>query len=102
MLEKASAKSLKYIIYSSFGIALLMFVALSSYALGFWYGSRCILGTKDCPRNISRQDYTAGDVLVVFFTVVMSGFNLSQLAPAFKKISEGQQAASRIFEIIDR
>lgn len=32
----------------------------------------------------------------------MSGFNLSQLTPAFKKISEGKQAASRIYKIIDR
>ena len=32
----------------------------------------------------------------------MAGFNLSQLTPAFKKIVEGQQAAARIYEIIDR
>jgi ABC-type multidrug transport system fused ATPase/permease subunit len=32
----------------------------------------------------------------------MSGFNISQLTPAFKKISEGKQSAIRIFEIIDR
>jgi len=32
----------------------------------------------------------------------MAGFNLSQLTPAIKKISEGRVAANRIFEIIDR
>lgn len=32
----------------------------------------------------------------------MGGFNLSQLTPAFKKISEGRQAAARIFSVIDR
>jgi len=32
----------------------------------------------------------------------MAGFNLSQLTPSIKKIAEGRQAASRIFEIIDR
>lgn len=75
---------------------------LASYALGFWYGSKCILNTENCPQNVSKQDYSAGDVLVVFFSVVMGGFNISQLTPAFKKISEGRQAAARIFEVIDR
>lgn len=32
----------------------------------------------------------------------MGGFNLSQLTPAFKKIAQGQQAAGRIYAIIDR
>lgn len=75
---------------------------LLSYSLGFWYGSKCVLGTRDCPPEISKQTYTAGNVLVVFFSVVMGGFNLSQLTPAFKKIAEGRQAAARIFNVIDR
>jgi len=70
---------------------------LASYSLGFWYGSKCILNTNDCPSDVSKQNYTAGNVLVVFFSVVMAGFNLSQLTPAFRKISEGRQAAARIF-----
>ena len=32
----------------------------------------------------------------------MAGFNLSQFAPTLKKISEGKQAAKRIYAIIDR
>ena len=84
------------------GIGGIFLVMLASYSLGFWYGSRCILNTSNCPSDISRQKYTAGDVLVVFFSVVMAGFNLSQLTPAFKKIVEGQQAAARIYHIIDR
>lgn len=32
----------------------------------------------------------------------MSGFNLSQLTPAIKKITEGRVAAARIFKLIDR
>jgi hypothetical protein len=59
----------------------------ASYSFGFWYGSKCILNTENCPKSISKQTYTAGSVLVVFFSVLMSGFNLSQLTPAFKKIS---------------
>jgi ATP-binding cassette subfamily B (MDR/TAP) protein 1 len=50
----------------------------------------------------SGRKYTAGDVLVVFFSVLMAGFNLTQLTPSLKKIAEGRQAAARIYQIIDR
>jgi hypothetical protein len=70
---------------------------LSSYALGFWYGSNCVEGTESCSPSISKQNYTAGDVLVVFFSILMAGFNLSQLTPSMKKIGEGRQAAARIY-----
>lgn len=78
---------MKFVIFSSIAVASLFFCMLASYSFGFWYGSKCILNTNDCPSNVSKQDYTAGDVLVVFFSVVMAGFNLSQLTPAFRKIS---------------
>lgn len=60
---------------------------LASYSLGFWYGSNCVEGNSSCPPSVSRQTYTAGDVLVVFFSILMAGFNLSQVTPAMKKIA---------------
>ncbi len=39
---------------------------------------------------------------MVFFSILMAGFNFSQLTPALKKIAEGRQSAARIFEIVDR
>ena len=60
---------------------------LASYSLGFWYGSKCVLGTEDCPSQVSGQKYTAGNVLIIFFSILMAGFNLSQFTPAMKKIS---------------
>ena len=101
-LEEASKNSCKYSVYLGLGLASMFFVMLASYALGFWYGSRCILGTDNCPYDVSGQKYTAGDVIVVFFSVMMAGFNMSMLGPALKKIVEGRQAAVRIFEVIDR
>lgn len=101
-LFKASSKSFKYLAYSSIGFASLNFVMLLSYSLGFWYGSKCVLGTKDCPYDVSKKVYTSGDVLVVFFSVVLGGFYLTQLTPALKKVTEGKLAAARIFSVIDR
>ncbi len=46
--------------------------------------------------------YSAGNVITVFFAVLVGCFNLSQLSPALKKIAEGRQSAARIFDIIDR
>lgn len=90
---------MKYAAVAGLGIGGLYSVMLMSYALGFWYGSHCVEVTNVCN---SGQEYTAGDVLVVFFSVLMAGFNFSQLTPALKKIAEGRQAAARIFQIVDR
>lgn len=38
----------------------------------------------------------------MFFSVIIVGFNMSQLPPSLKKITEGRAAAGRIFKIIDR
>lgn len=61
-----------------------------------------MIGIENCPYSVSQQVYTVGDVLVVFFSLVMASFNVGQISPALKKISEGRQAASRIFDVIDR
>ena len=74
---------------------------LASYALGFWYGS--LLVERREPNSVSESGfYTAGDVLIVFFSVIIAGFNTTQLSPAMKAIAKGRQAAARIFKIIDR
>lgn len=81
----------------------LFFSILSSYALGFWYGSLCVEGASGCSPDLNGgSKYSAGDVLIVFFSVLMAGFNLSQLTPAIRKVAEGKIAAARIFKIIDR
>lgn len=74
----------------------------ASYALGFWYGSKCVIGADNCILNDDMKRYTAGDVLVVFFSVLMAGFNLTQLGPSMEKIAQGKNAAARIFGILDR
>ena len=73
------------------------------YALGYWFGSTCAEpGNSHCPTSISGKLYSTGDVITVFFAVLVGCFNLSQLSPALKKIGEGRQAAARILEIINR
>jgi len=76
---------------------------LASYSLGFWFGSHCVEGSDRCPPRLNGGNvYSTGDVLIVFSSILMAGFNFTQLTPAIKKISEGRIAAARIFKIIDR
>lgn len=69
-LSSAIAKSFKYAIFSGVGMGCVAFAMLSCYALGFWYGSKLV---HDKVHNMGSP-YTAGDVLVVFFSIVMGGF----------------------------
>ena len=93
----------KYGLYIGLGLGLLFFTMLASYALGFWFGSHCVEASHICPASLhGGTPYNAADVLIVFFAILIAGFNFTQLTPAIKKIAEGRTAAFRIFKIIDR
>jgi ABC-type multidrug transport system fused ATPase/permease subunit len=79
-------------------LGIMSFSLLAAHALGFWYGSNCVEGNFRC----TGDRYEPGDVLIIFFSVLMAALNLSQLSPSIKKIAEGKAAASRIFEVLDR
>lgn len=84
------------------GIGSLFMFMLFSYSLGFWFGSHCVEGSSTCSTSVTGGTYSPGDVLVIFFSILMAGFNFTQLTPAIKKIAEGRTAAARIYKIIDR
>jgi hypothetical protein len=48
-------------------------IILISYSLGIWYGVQCIIGSSSCPSHISLQDYSAGNVLAIFFSLLIGG-----------------------------
>jgi ATP-binding cassette subfamily B (MDR/TAP) protein 1 len=102
-LKDITKKALRYGAYLGIGLGALFLTMLWSYGLGFWFGSHCVEDTSSCPSSLNGGSaYSAGDVLVIFFSILMAGFNLSQLTPSIKKIAEGQSAGARIFAIIDR
>lgn len=56
-----------------------------AYSWGFWWGSK-LIENRD-PNPVAKEGvYSGGDVIVIFFSLVIAGFNLSQLSPAYKKI----------------
>jgi len=57
------------------------------YALSFWYGGKLIDdGTEN---TMYDRPYSAGDVVVVFFSILSGSFQLGQIAPCFKDFIKG-------------
>ena len=84
------------------GISIIELAMFASYEVGFWYGSKCVIASNYCPLRIIVNRYTPGDVLVVFFSVLMAGFYFTQVGPSIEKITQRRNAAARIFGILDR
>jgi ATP-binding cassette, subfamily B (MDR/TAP), member 1 len=92
-LTVVTKNSTKYGVYIGIGLGSLFGFMLCSYGLGFWFGSNCVEDTVHCPSKYNGgYKYSAGDVLVIFFSILMAGFNFTQLTPAVKKMSEGRSA----------
>ena len=68
------------------------FVIYSSYALALWYGSTLV----------ERGIITGGQVLSVFWAILIGGLGLATLGTALSTIGKGKQAAHGIFAVIDR
>ncbi|KAL6080678.1 Very-long-chain enoyl-CoA reductase [Balamuthia mandrillaris] len=65
---------------------------LSTYALGFWYG-----GTL-----VAEGEMEPGDLLTVFFSVIVGAMGMGQAGQLMPDISKGRAAAAAIFEIISQ
>ncbi|XP_062983380.1 ATP-dependent translocase ABCB1 [Elgaria multicarinata webbii] len=73
----------------SMGIAFLLIYA--SYALAFWYGTTLVL----------HEGYQIGEVLTVFFAVLIGAFSVGQVTPNLEAFAIARGAAYAIFSIID-
>ncbi|XP_063777546.1 ATP-dependent translocase ABCB1-like [Pseudophryne corroboree] len=90
-LEEAKRIGIKKAITAnvSMGFAFLMIYA--SYALAFWYGTSLIVA----------KEYTIGNVLTVFFSVIIGSFSIGQTSPSIEAFSNARGAAYAVFNIID-
>jgi ATP-binding cassette subfamily B (MDR/TAP) protein 1 len=75
----------------------IMFVMFGTYALAFWYGSTLIAhGTIN---SVSGTPWTGGDVVTVFFSVIMGAFAVGQAGPNIQAFASGRGAAHKIFSV---
>ncbi|KAM0748705.1 P-loop containing nucleoside triphosphate hydrolase protein [Meredithblackwellia eburnea MCA 4105] len=63
-----------------------------AYGLAFWHGTTLIL----------RGQATPGQILNVFFAILIGAFSLAQIAPNLQAIAYGRGAATNVFATIDR
>merc|ERR1719483_1975780 len=83
------------------------------YGLGFWYGVKCIMDDRESEACMACagldfkcledcQRYSPKALLVVFFSVLIGGFQIGQSAPYAEALATARSAAGKIYRIIDR
>ncbi|NXN74660.1 MDR1 protein, partial [Himantopus himantopus] len=90
-LEDAKRIGIKKAITSNISMGAAFLLIYASYALAFWYGTTLVIA----------DDYTIGNVLTVFFSVLIGAFSIGQTAPSIEAFASARGAAYAIFNIID-
>uniref|UniRef100_A0A8V0XG86 ATP binding cassette subfamily B member 1 n=2 Tax=Gallus gallus TaxID=9031 RepID=A0A8V0XG86_CHICK len=90
-LEDAKRIGIRKAITSNISMGAAFLLIYASYALAFWYGTTLILA----------NEYSIGNVLTVFFSVLIGAFSIGQTAPSIEAFANARGAAYAIFNIID-
>ncbi|PNT72651.1 hypothetical protein BRADI_2g47360v3 [Brachypodium distachyon] len=77
---------------NGFGMGSVFCILFSSYGLAFWYGGKLIID----------KGYTGGTIITTLFAVLTGATSLGNATPSISAIAEGQSAAYRLFETIER
>ncbi|XP_006644534.3 ABC transporter B family member 9-like isoform X1 [Oryza brachyantha] len=92
LIKKAYKATIMEGIVSGFGVGCIFFVVYCSYSLAFWYGAKLIIS----------KGYTGGQIINVVFAILTGSMAIGNASPSISAIAEGQSAAHRLFEIINR
>ncbi|KAK9335448.1 ABC transporter type 1, transmembrane domain-containing protein [Lipomyces starkeyi] len=68
------------------------FLFYAEYGLAFWQGSRFLV----------RNEVSAGDIVTVFFAVLIGAFSFEDIGPGVTLVSQGGASGAKIFQAIDR
>ncbi|XP_036036694.1 multidrug resistance protein 2-like isoform X1 [Onychomys torridus] len=90
-LEEAKNVGIKKAITANISIGIAYLLVYASYALAFWYGTSLVLS----------NEYSVGQVLTVFFSILTGTFSIGHLAPNIEAFANARGAAYEIFKIID-
>lgn len=69
-----------------------LFITYSAYALAIWFGSL----------QIADGNYNGGTVINVLFAAILGAFSLAAALPNLQILARGQEAAARLYAMIDR
>lgn len=76
---------------AGFGFGISNCVLFAAYALAFWYGSKLI----------EKGEMEFGDVMKVFFSVMMASFGFGQISQMAGDTAKAAIAAKAIFDLLD-
>nr|AAA37005.1 p-glycoprotein [Cricetulus sp.] len=90
-LEEAKRLGIKKAITANISMGAAFLLIYASYALAFWYGTSLVIS----------KEYSIGQVLTVFFAVLIAPFSIGQASPNIEAFANARGAAYEIFNIID-
>ncbi|NP_036822.1 phosphatidylcholine translocator ABCB4 [Rattus norvegicus] len=90
-LENAKKIGIKKAISANISMGIAFLLIYASYALAFWYGSTLVIS----------KEYTIGNAMTVFFSILIGAFSVGQAAPCIDAFPNARGAAYVIFDIID-
>ncbi|XP_007447531.1 PREDICTED: multidrug resistance protein 3 [Lipotes vexillifer] len=90
-LENAKKIGIKKAISANISMGIAFLLIYASYALAFWYASTLIIA----------KEYTVGNAMTVFFSIMIGAFSVGQAAPCIDAFANARGAAYAIFAIID-
>ncbi len=94
-LKWARKAGIKKGLISAIGAGLNWSSYFISYCLAFWYGTRLILNSCE-----SDSGYSAGDLMIVFFSAFMGSMKIGQALPYIEAFSIARGAGASIFSVI--
>ncbi|XP_039075916.1 phosphatidylcholine translocator ABCB4 isoform X3 [Hyaena hyaena] len=90
-LQNAKKIGIKKVVSASISMGIAFLLIYASYALAFWYGSTLVIS----------KEYTIGNAMTVFFSILIGAFSVGQAAPCIDAFANARGAAYVIFNIID-
>ncbi|XP_073754841.1 phosphatidylcholine translocator ABCB4 isoform X2 [Callorhinus ursinus] len=90
-LENAKKIGIKKAISANISMGIAFLLIYASYALAFWYASTLVIA----------KEYTVGNAMTVFFSILVGAFSVGQAAPCIDAFANARGAAYAIFNIID-
>eukprot|EP00794_Sanderia_malayensis_P017701 gene17701-19469_t len=91
-LEESKSAGIKKGTSTGMAFGLFHVVIFSCYALAFWYGSKLIV----------EENFPGGDVLVVFFCVMIGAAQIGQAGPNMEAMANSRGAAYQVYKIMNR
>ncbi|KAF4704670.1 (ABC) transporter, partial [Perkinsus olseni] len=98
-LEEARKGGTRLGFQAGLGLGLTFGAVYFSYALTFWYGGTLV---RDGDINdATNEPYNGGDILTIFFSLIMGTFGLGQALAPMQAFNIGRSSATDILELID-